>query len=241
MLHSTLQLLCKAISCQTRCSLRISYRYSMICQLFFHLNKKWNICADKGAQYVLDAGLMPDWILGDLDSLDADALVFCRNVGIDIITLPTHKNDTDTEALLHCAIDNGYDDLLLLGATGGRIDHLLANLALMLAARKRSAKLRILDAAHDIRLLDDVDVIEGAVGQTFSLLPLGGDARAHAVAGVEYPLDHLILPMSSAIGVSNVLTAPRAEIRVEQGIIVLIRISHRTTASSGGLIGPIRA
>ena len=78
--------------------------------------------ADKGYEYAKKAGAKPDLIVGDFDSYSGNLPDDC-----EVIKLNSHKDDTD---LLHCievALSRGYDDFVILAATGGRFDHTLAN------------------------------------------------------------------------------------------------------------------
>lgn len=181
-------------------------------------------CADSGANACVDAGIIPDVLLGDMDSISLPVLEKCQREGTEILYLEPEKDDTDTEALLAEIMRRGHREIVLLGATGGRIDHLLANIQLLGAARMQGADMVIEDAEQTLRLLHAKDTIRGRSGQTFSLLPYGVDARAHAVENVAYPLAHLDLPWQGTIGISNILTAEAADIVVEKGEVLLVLV-----------------
>ncbi len=182
------------------------------------------IGADGGTLHALTLGLTPHAVIGDGDSLPPSVLADLQAQGVDIRRYPARKDQTDLELALLYAQERGADEVLLVGALGGRWDQTLANLLLCAHPDLRHLPITILAGEQRITAIRGQAVIEGRVGDTVSLLPIGGDASGVTTSGLEYPLMEGRLPFGSSLGVSNVLTAPRATIRVRHGVVLCIHI-----------------
>jgi thiamine pyrophosphokinase len=189
------------------------------------------ICADGGTQHALTLGLVPGVVIGDLDSLDGDLRARLEGEGCQFLVHPTRKDETDLELALHYAVDHGADEILILGALGGRMDQALANVLLLALPELAGIKTRIVAGDQEMFLIRDQALIEGQVGDTVSLLPIAGDATGITTEGLEYPLQRGTLKFGPALGVSNVLAAPVARVQVERGLLLCIHISNH---SEGG-------
>jgi len=185
------------------------------------------ICADGGAQHALALGLAPDVVVGDLDSLDGDLRARLEDEGCQVLVHPPRKDETDLELALRYAIDHGVDEILILGALGGRIDQTLANVLLLALPELQKVKTRIVAGGQEMFLIQDQAFIEGQVGDTVSLLSIAGDVTGITAEGLEYPLQHGTLKFGPTLGISNVLTAPVARVQVEQGLLLCVHISRK--------------
>ncbi len=185
------------------------------------------ICADGGAQHALALGLTPDVVIGDLDSLDGNLQARLEGEGCQVLVHPTRKDETDLELALRYAVDHGVDEILILGALGGRIDQTLANILLLALPELEGIKTRIVAGDQEMFLIRGQALIEGQVGDTVSLLSIASDVTGITTEGLEYPLQHGILKLGPALGVSNVLTAPVARVQVERGLLLCVHISNR--------------
>lgn len=189
------------------------------------------ICADGGAQHALALGLAPDVVIGDLDSLDGNLQARLEGEGCQVLVHPTRKDETDLELALHYAIDHGVDEILILGALGGRIDQTLANVLLLALPELEGIKTRIAAGDQEMFLIRGQAFIEGQVGDTVSLLPIAGDVTGITTEGLKYTLQRGTLKFGPTLGVSNVLTAPVAQVQMERGLLLCIHISNH---SEGG-------
>jgi thiamine pyrophosphokinase len=181
------------------------------------------ICADGGARYVHALGLTPDLIVGDMDSLNGELQRDFVMKGSRIIRYPEAKDETDSELALQMAIMMTPDEIRIYGALGARIDHTLANLALLSVAADRGIETRLLDEWCEIILVRQTTVIEGGIGQTVSLFAFGGEAKGVTLEGFEYPLRNATITPDRPIGVSNRLTAAQGVISMESGDLLVIR------------------
>jgi thiamine pyrophosphokinase len=185
------------------------------------------ICADGGAQHALGLGLAPDVVVGDLDSLDGDLQARLEDEDCQVLVHPPRKDETDLELALRYAIDHGVDEILILGALGGRIDQTLANILLLTLPELQKVKTRIVAGDQEMFLIRGQAFIEGQVGDTVSLLPIAGDVTGITAEGLEYPLHHGTLKFGPTLGISNVLKAPVARVQVGQGLLLCVHISSR--------------
>ena len=184
------------------------------------------ICADGGASNAFTLGLQPQVVVGDLDSLDESLHSRLEKMHCQFIAHPACKDETDLELALYYAIEHGVDEILILGALGGRIDQTLANVLLLVLPELRSVQARILDGRQEVFLIRDEALVEGQVGDTLSLLPLTEQVTGIHTEGLEYPLENGTLCLGPARGVSNTLTAPQARVRVGQGLLLAVIIHH---------------
>lgn len=177
------------------------------------------IAADSGLEAFEQTGVMPDLLVGDMDSVAPEVLV--RYEGrVPQRRLSCIKDDTDGVDALDLALARGAHEITLLGALGGRLDHALANVMLLVRAHRRGARARILAEDVEIVRVDGEMALEGAQGDTVSLLPLG-QAQGVTLEGFFYPLEDSALTSDYPLGVSNVVTQQRALVRVGAGDLIL--------------------
>ncbi len=184
------------------------------------------IAADGGSTNCLKLGLKPDVLIGDLDSLTQDQVRSLESSGTKVIRFPERKDYTDLELAVQYAIQEGGLDILILGALGQRWDQTLANLLLPAAAPFNNARIRLIDGRQEISLIRSGQMLEvhGHPGDTFSLIPLSGDAAGITTQGLEYPLRDETLLFGATRGISNVLTRDTAQVYLEQGLLLAVLI-----------------
>jgi thiamine pyrophosphokinase len=184
------------------------------------------IAADGGLLKAEAAGLRPDVVVGDGDSLPAGAMDAAEAAGIEVKRYPTAKDESDTELAVREAVRRGATEVDVVGALGGqRIDHTLANL-LLLASPDIDAALAIVDGPVTVRVIgrrgaERLD-IEGAAGDLLSLLPLSEEAAGVTTDGLAYPLANATLRQGPTLGLSNELVGTHAGVAVERGRLAVI-------------------
>lgn len=178
------------------------------------------IAADRGLEAFDAVGLTPDLLLGDMDSVREETLArYAARTQVE--RLPCRKDDTDGVHALDTAIARGADAITILGALGGRMDHAMANLMLLVRAHARGASAEILDARVRIVRVSGETVLRGAKGNTVSLIP-AGQARGVMLHGFFYhPQESFDLDFGYPLGVSNVVTQDEARVTVAQGDLLL--------------------
>lgn len=185
------------------------------------------IAADLGARHALAWAWRLDLLVGDLDSLSTEEAKQIEAGGTPILRVPVTKDETDTEVALAHALTLNPDQIILCAATGGRTDHLLANVLLLGRPALASVDTCLVDGGETIRLLRAGDHgtqldIEGATGDLVSLLPYGEDALGVSTQGLRYPLLAETLYLGEARGVSNALTGTRGEVSLQRGQLLVI-------------------
>jgi thiamine pyrophosphokinase len=189
------------------------------------------IAADGGAATAERLGLLPDLVMGDLDSVTADVLARAVASGAAIRRVPAEKDESDLELALGEALTRGADRIVILGALGGeRVEHVVASLALLDIPRGEQVDLAIVDERSTIRLLVAGErsgptarlEIEGEPGDWVSLQPWGGDVVGVTTENLRYPLSDEPLRMGPARGLSNELTAPCGWISCREGRLLVI-------------------
>jgi thiamine pyrophosphokinase len=181
------------------------------------------IAADGGGNALFAAGLAPQLVVGDLDSLDPAAEAAFAAAGAEVRRHPAEKDETDLELALLLAVGRGATRIDVLGAMGGRWDQALANVALLALPELAGRRVRLLDEGQEAYLARGETPIPGERGETVSLLPVGGPARGITTRGLHYPLRDAELRFERSRGISNVIVAPPAHVTVGEGLLLVVR------------------
>jgi len=179
------------------------------------------IGVDGAAGLLRKRGLVPGILIGDFDTAEPETVLEMERRGAKIIRLKAEKNETDTEAALSAALRAGADDITVTGALGGRIDHALSNIMMLVKAESAGARCRLIDEAAEIFVSNGEVVFCGEPGRTVSILPLTGEVTVCS-SGLKYPLDSLKLKWGSSRGISNVMTGGEASLRISGGYALVI-------------------
>ena len=176
------------------------------------------IACDAGYIHAQRADIVPDVIIGDFDSYLGDL-----PGGVEIIRTKPEKDDTDTMMALKLAIRRGYRRIMLVGALGGRVDHMLANISLIAFAATKGADLQIVDGHHQIfAVRDGKRRVPRSSWRNLSVFAFDTECTGVTLRGVKYPLEGAVLTNTFALGVSNEFTEDIAEISVESGILIVV-------------------
>lgn len=187
----------------------------------------WVIAADGGVSLARRLGLTPSLLVADFDSSRRPGEDWpgenAGGAGVPVASLPVKKDDTDTMAAARIALERGFRDFLILGGTGGRLDHTAANFAVLLYLRRQGARAVMADEhGWTEMLLPGRCFVEPETGMKLSLLPYAGEVTGLSVKNVEYPLEKATLTPDFPLGVSNEFTGPYpVEIEFEMGILQL--------------------
>ena len=176
------------------------------------------IAADAGYRVCRQAGIVPDLLLGDFDSMDQPEDF------ANIHRSPVEKDDTDTMLAVKTALEQGCDTVYIYGGTGGkRLDHTLANLQTLLFIRRRGARGYLYDDDFVWTVLENESLtIEKTVEWgLFSAFCLGDRAEGIDEVGFQYPLKDAVLTPEFPLGVSNHLLEPAATITVRKGALAV--------------------
>ena len=175
------------------------------------------IAADGGYALCRELGIVPDLLLGDFDSLPQVP------EGPRVLRYPVEKDDTDAMLAMKTGLAEGCGAFHLYGGTGGaRLDHTLANLYSLLYLRRRGARGWVYGDGFLWTALENeaLTVTRERDWALLSLFALDGAAEGVTLTGVQYPLSDGTLTAEFPLGVSNHITADRAEIRVRRGALL---------------------
>jgi thiamine pyrophosphokinase len=182
------------------------------------------IAADSGLDHAIAAGIQPDLVVGDLDSVSAEGVAWARQRHIPFEVYPTDKDLTDTQIALGAAWSRQLTNVLLVGGGGDRLDHSTSALTALghpsLGACKSvgafwgTARVHVLHAPG----YWDFDL---PVGTTFSLLAMHGECERVTLSGAQWPLRDALIEPGSSLGVSNV-TVASLRLSVGSGVLTLI-------------------
>lgn len=181
------------------------------------------ICADKGLEYARILGWHPDLILGDFDSVPPEVLAFYQAGDCPVKVYPRMKDYTDTHLAVEAALVHGATEIILLGATGTRLDHTFANFQLLWRIACAGAVGRIIDNNHEITVIKDKYTVAGQPGDLVSLLPLTERVTGVTLTGFVYPLNDAVLENTNPIGISNELIATTATVSISDGALLMIK------------------
>lgn len=172
-------------------------------------------------------GILPDWAVGDFDSVSKAVLEeFERQKKIKWKRLVPEKDDSDTQSAMNLAIELGCETIEILGATGSRLDHVLANLGLLSYGEKNGVSVSIADQNNYICLLTHRETIlerEKQFGKYVSFFPVWGEVEGLTLRGFKYSLNKYHLTVfDSGLTVSNEIVDKRASIEFEKGPLLMV-------------------
>ena len=189
------------------------------------------IAADGGASHLMKMGILPEIVIGDLDSVDEDTLFELTAAEVNIKQYSEDKDETDLELALRYALGLQPSSILIVGALGGRLDQTLANLSILTDPSL---------SGIDVRLDDGVEAAffcrpstmkvgrprrhrrwkcAGESGDIVSLIPWNGPVEGVTTEGLQWPLYGETLFSNQSRGISNMLLAETASVRIQSGLL----------------------
>ena len=196
---------------------------------FLQKNKKENVCliaADKGVEFFIKTDWVPDVAVGDFDSLSSAGEKYLNTLKeTEIVRLKPEKDDSDTQSAVNFAIDRGAKNITIFGATGNRIDHLIANFGLLVLGRERGADITLIDQWNYMKLIESHTVLkkEEQFGKYVSFFSLEGDLTGLTLRGFKYPLNKYHLKVSdSGLTVSNEIVDEEACVEFDAGSLLML-------------------
>ncbi len=184
-----------------------------------HINDAFVIYCDGGLKHQNVLNVKPNLIVGDFDSYKMP------ETDVETIVLPCEKDDTDTFYAVKEAIKRGFSEFVLIGVMGGRFDHTMGNISMLLYLYEKGKNAEIIDDYSQIKIIGNATEYISDEFLYFSLNNILGDAKGVNVKNAKYPLENADIKASSAIGVSNeVLKGKTAEVYINDGIMLLTKI-----------------
>lgn len=202
------------------------------------------IAVDAGFAALEAIGCTPDIVMGDFDSLGRMPAGLPEET--EVLVFSKHKDESDMELALRVAQERGFDEVVVYGALGGRLDHSLANLQLLAAFSEQGLRVMAVDP---YQFEQDSGENDGGVaigtalafltgpaelelaphpGATVSVFSLSDVALDVNETGLAYPLDHATLTYRTSRGLSNELTGVPAKVSVAEGTLVVFHPLYRS-------------
>jgi len=180
------------------------------------------VAADSGLDEAFRIGIAPDLVVGDMDSVGPDALQRAQGQGIAIERHPVAKDATDLELAIDAATAAGYERATIIGGTGGRMAHTLANALLLLKERSIALEWRTSRATITAIRTGGSHTYRRVDGALLSVLAVGGSAECES-AGLRWPLSGRPFSPGSTRGVSNEIVADVARVSVTGGQVLIVQ------------------
>jgi len=181
------------------------------------------IAADGGSNHLMEMGILPEIVIGDLDSVDEDTLFELTNAEVRIEQYSEDKDETDIELALRYAADLRPSAILIVGALGGRLDQTLANLSLLTDPTLYGIDICLDDGVEEAFFCRKQVEVRGRSGDTVSLIPWHGPVEGVTTEGLQWPLYSETLYPDKSRGISNVMLKDEASIRIQSGLLLIVR------------------
>jgi thiamine pyrophosphokinase len=182
------------------------------------------VAADGGARYALEAGVVPDLVVGDMDSLGVDLLRKIEELGTPLERHPVRKDKMDGHLAVLAARERGATAADLLCAVGGRVGALFAVPHILLAAERIGLQCKVVsDYVRMFVIEAGSRTLQKSPHDSVSIFPLAGPATGVTLEGMEYPLQNATLEPGDTIGFHNELTSNEARISVGKGALLVVQ------------------
>jgi thiamine pyrophosphokinase len=180
------------------------------------------IAADGGANHLMKMGILPEIVIGDLDSVDEDTLFELTSAEVRIEQYSEDKDETDIELALSYAIELQPTSILIIGALGGRLDQTLANLSILTDPTLPGIDIRLDDGVEEAFFCRKQAEVRGRSGDIVSLIPWHGPVEGVTTEGLQWPLYSETLYPDKSRGVSNVVLKDEASIHIQSGLLLIV-------------------
>ncbi|MCB2288402.1 thiamine diphosphokinase [Clostridium sp. CS001] len=180
------------------------------------------IAADSGANCLYKYNIKPDLLLGDFDSIDRDVLEYFKKSNCTMDVYPTEKDFTDTEIAVKKALSMKPSEIVFLGCTGSRVDHLLGNIGMLKICLQNGVNAYVKDENNNIRLTSSSTSLRGTGGQIFSLQAYGDEVTQLTIEGAKYSLNNYNLKIGESITISNEFLGDIVNLKFKTGTLMII-------------------
>lgn len=181
------------------------------------------ICCDGGSKYLFNEGILPHYIIGDLDSSMPQIIQFFETKNVVFKKFDAKKDETDMELCIDFALGLNPDEIIILGGIGTRLDHSLANINLLIKAEDKNIKATIIDSKNTVNITKNEFKIQGKKGDLVSLMPISSIVEGVSTKGLEYPLNNATMHIGKSLGISNVMLEDCASVSVKNGYLSIIK------------------
>jgi len=180
------------------------------------------IAADGGLEAARAAGIGIDLVVGDMDSVDPVLLAEVEAEGVAVERHPGDKDESDLELALTAALDRGATTVRVVVGAGGRLDHAVANLAVITSPRWAAAEVEAVIGESRGWVVRGRRILPLVAGDHVALLPVGGDAIGVSTEGLVYPLSDERLDAHRARGIANEVLTDQPSVVVSEGVLLVL-------------------
>ena len=211
---------------------------SLLAELVGGVDRPRIIAADGGATRLLNAGLTPDTVVGDFDSLSAQDRLRLEHLGVELVEAAPDKDESDTELCLLAALEAEAVHITILGALGlTRPEHSVANLLLLADPRLDGIDVAIAGRGSRITRMGTADgpghvAIDGEPGDFVSLLAMDAAVEGVTTVGLRFRLVAETLLLGPSRGLSNELLGSSARVTSRRGRLLVIHTSRSMADAS---------
>jgi len=189
------------------------------------------MCADSGLESCMMYDIHPQYVLGDMDSVNLDTLNKIKESrDVHIETFDVDKDFTDLELVLLKAVDFDVTNVCIIGALGGRIDQTLANIAMVCRfAQEYGLRIKLCGKSEDVYILTSFSneiCIKGLKGHTLSLMAASEKVSGIDLNGLKYPLNNATLTYGQTLGISNKFEENIVSVSMDSGTLIVIHEKH---------------
>lgn len=192
--------------------------------LLENIKDRFIVVADGGIKNLIGTDIIPDEVLGDFDSIDEEGKSFIEKNNIKIEKYPSRKDFTDTELCLEVLLKKGADDIVILGATGTRLDHMFSSLFLLERLKKENVAGKFIDDYNEVSFISNETVeVKKNKYKYLSIVPVSKEVCL-TLKGTEYEVENLKFNRFTTIAVSNEVKDEVAKIEIDgEGFLILSR------------------
>lgn len=192
--------------------------------LFENIEDRFIVVADGGIKNLVGTDIIPDEVLGDFDSIDEEGKSFIEKNNIKIEKYPSRKDFTDTELCLEVLLKKGAVDIIILGATGTRLDHMFSSMFLLERLKKESVAGKFIDDYNEVSFISNETVeVKKNKYKYLSIVPVSKEVCL-TLKGTEYEVENLKFNRFTTIAVSNEVKDEVAKIEIDgEGFLILSR------------------
>lgn len=195
---------------------------------------QWDVTigVDSGMSFFYRTKQVPDYIVGDFDSVEPEILEsFLSHQSEEgqkkpkILQFQPEKDETDTEIAIRTAVSQGCRTIHILGGTGSRLDHVMGNIHLLGMGMEQGASVILADRNNRIRMMPAGELVikkEEQYGRYVSLLPFTPQVEGLTLTGFKYPLEHAVMQCYHSLGLSNEIVEEEAGISFQEGVLLVM-------------------
>ncbi|TJX16176.1 thiamine diphosphokinase [Tissierella creatinini] len=196
--------------------------YKRLKDLISNIDFEFILCADGGIRHAISLDRVPNAVIGDLDSTAKEDLKYIDENSIQVIKYPVEKDETDTELAIEYLISRRIKDITLIGGTGSRIDHTMANILLLHRLMIKGIDGRIIDEHNIIQITDKCVNLRKKKDYNISIIPISNDGIVVSLKGFYYPLENKRIQFGSTLGISNRIVNDIGIINIIKGLALII-------------------